>query len=274
MKHDFASSGKMGLAALALAALVAGCNGGTMGAAPAGSNMMPSTVQGLGNAMMSPDRKKHRGACIATTNSQNFNGTAIAKGDYIWFSSVTSFPGNNSRVKVLMRDSKIEFSDGAKTYKIDGPKMRITVGESNLKFKFDRRGAGKFGKHADRKGTFRLKAPLNTAGNDLLNGVAYKVPVDLPGGIQNVTWSAKFYSKNGVKAMHWQWGAAVYTRFSNNYRKLQVKPLDDNHYPPNNSDHAGTPEAFKNFVIGGATGGGGSNYTGGLGPTVNVTPCR
>src|SRR6202035_1265561 len=108
MKQDYASSGKMGLSALALAALVAGCNGGTMGAAPAGSNMMPSSAQGLnGNAMVSPDKRKPV-ACLATTNSQNFNGNAIAKGDYIWFSSVTSFPGNKSPVKVLMRDSKIE----------------------------------------------------------------------------------------------------------------------------------------------------------------------
>jgi len=29
-----------------------------------------------------------------------------------------------------------------------------------------------------------------------------------------------------------------------------------------NSDHAGTPENFKTFVVGGATGGGGSNFTG------------
>lgn len=275
MKYDYASSGKAGPAALALAALVAGCNGGTpMSASPAGSSILPSSAQGLGDDALSPDRKKHRGACLAVTNSQNFNGTAIAKGDYIWFSSVTSFPGNKNAVKVMMRDSKIELSDGIKTLKIVGPKMRLALGSANLKFKFDRRGGGKFGKFKNGKGTFRLEAPLNTSGNDLLNGIAYKVPVDLPGGIQNVTWSAKFYSKSGVQSMHWQWGAAVYTRFSNNYRKLQVKPLDDNHYPPNNSDHAGTPEAFKSFVIGGATGGGGSNYTGGLGPTVNVVPCR
>src|SRR5439155_361606 len=39
-----------------------------------------------------------------------------------------------------------------------------------------------------------------------------------------------------------------------------------------NSDHAGTPEAFKPYVIGGARGGGGSNYTGSLSGTVAVAP--
>jgi hypothetical protein len=55
-----------------------------------------------------------------------------------------------------------------------------------------------------------------------------------------------------------------------------VKPTDDNNVfsedcvnsssdcsgQYRNSDHAGTPENFKEFVIGGARGGGGSNWTG------------
>ena len=282
MKQDYAFAGKAGIGALALALLVAGCNGGTpMGASPTGSSVLPSGISGMQNAnddnsdFASPDKRhRHHRACAAVTNSQNFNGTAIAKGSWIWFSSVTSFPGNNSPVKVEMRGSKIEFSDGRKTYRIKGPRMRIALGGSALKFKFTRSFGGKFGKLFGRRGTFSLKAPLNTAGNDYLDGIAYRVPADLPGGIQNVTWSGKFYSKSGVQSMHWQWGAAVYTKFSRNYRRLGVKPLDDNHYAPYNSDHAGTPERFKNFVTGGATGGGGANYTGGLGPTVNVTPCR
>ena len=44
---------------------------------------------------------------------------------------------------------------------------------------------------------------------------------------------------------------------------LHVKPVDDNDASSyRNSDHAGTPEFFEDDVIGGARGGGGSNYTG------------
>jgi hypothetical protein len=43
-----------------------------------------------------------------------------------------------------------------------------------------------------------------------------------------------------------------------------VKPVDDTKASASyqNFDHAGTPESFKPYVIGGAMGGGGSNYTG------------
>ncbi len=51
--------------------------------------------------------------------------------------------------------------------------------------------------------------------------------------------------------------------FGADYNSLGVKPVDDNKASQNkNSDHAGTPENFKSFVIGGARGGGGSNFTG------------
>jgi len=56
-------------------------------------------------------------------------------------------------------------------------------------------------------------------------------------------------------------------------RLAGVKPVDDNQTSNyQNSDHAGTPESFKASVTGGATGGGGSNYTGSYSPTVSVTP--
>jgi hypothetical protein len=54
---------------------------------------------------------------------------------------------------------------------------------------------------------------------------------------------------------------------------LGVKPVDDPHASPYaNSDHAGTPEAFRQWVTGGATGGGGSNFTGSYSATASVAP--
>src|SRR5262249_53780935 len=73
--------------------------------------------------------------------------------------------------------------------------------------------------------------------------------------------------------LKWQWSAAVYTNFGADYNAFNVKPLDSNSatiYP--NSDHAGTPEAFKSFVVGGARGGGGSNFTGSYSATAAVIP--
>lgn len=275
-----------GAGSVILALLLSGCagNGASPGSAGAGQGFAPATagdnaapanvaqtngVDEDSSDAVTPDqfrRHHHHGACAPVTNTQNFNGTAINKGDYIWFSSVMSFPGNQGGLKVQMTDSTIRFSDGSRNFKIKGPAMTAVLGSSKVRLKFD---------NDKRKGSqWTLRAPVNTAGNDYLNGIAYRVTRALPGGIQNVTWSGKFFSKSGVQQMHWQWGAAVYTRFSGKYQRLGVKALDDNHYPPYNSDHAGTPERYKGFVTGGATGGGGGNYTGGLGPTINVTPCK
>jgi hypothetical protein len=95
------------------------------------------------------------------------------------------------------------------------------------------------------------------AGNDFLAALTF------PGGIKNVIWQATFSSGTSGLTVNWQWGAAVYTNFSADYNSLAVKPVDDNKASQfQNSDHAGTPENFKPFVIGGARGGGGSNFTG------------
>jgi hypothetical protein len=64
----------------------------------------------------------------------------------------------------------------------------------------------------------------------------------------------------------------VYTSFNPNYTALGVKPVDDNDASIyHNSDHAGTPENYKQNVIGGARGGGGSNYTGSYSGTGGIT---
>jgi hypothetical protein len=102
------------------------------------------------------------------------------------------------------------------------------------------------------------------AGNDLMTAVEFKVPASgLPGGTKDVAFTATFSSYATGLTVNWQWGASVYTSLDTDYSALGVKPVDDNKASEyKNSDHAGTPENFKPFVTGGATGGGGSNYTG------------
>lgn len=93
----------------------------------------------------------------------------------------------------------------------------------------------------------------------------------LAGGIKNVSWQANFSTDTAGISLQWQWAAAVYTSFSSDYTALGVKPVDDNKASQyQNSDVAGTPENFKLSVTGGATGGGGSNYTGGLSGTAST----
>jgi hypothetical protein len=106
-----------------------------------------------------------------------------------------------------------------------------------------------------------------------LDGVSFTPAGGLPGGIKNVTWSGEFSTDTPGIKVNWQWAAAVYTQFSADNNALNVKPVDANNLSAyKNSDHAGTPESFKSFVVGGACGGGGANYTGSYSGTASVTP--
>jgi hypothetical protein len=104
-----------------------------------------------------------------------------------------------------------------------------------------------------------------------LSGVALPVTTDLPGGINPVSWTGNFSSDSSGVTLSWAWAAAVYSDFTTDYNALGVKPVDSSSASSyQNSDHAGAPENYKSFVTGGARGGGGSNYTGGLSSTVVV----
>jgi hypothetical protein len=110
------------------------------------------------------------------------------------------------------------------------------------------------------------------AGNTFFSAVWYLVPANFPTGLNPVTWSGTITSDTPGVTVNWQWGAAVYTSFNSSYAALGVKPVDDTDASMyHNADHAGTPENFKQYVIGGARGGGGSNYTGSYSGTGGVT---
>jgi hypothetical protein len=225
---------------------------------------------------VTPDKRRrhhHRGGyCAAVTLTQHFNGQAIPKGAWMLFTSVAQFPGNHGALRVQMKDSKLYFFDGYKGKALMGPNMTETIGSASVRLKFNGGGGGgKFG--GGGTGGWDMKAPSNTGGNNFLDDIAVRVPHALPGNMQNVTWSAKFYSKSDIQQMHWQWGAAMYTKLTTSYKRLGVKPLDDQKYPPFNNDPAGTPERYKNWYDQQGGGTGGQHYTGIGGPNANVTPC-
>jgi len=201
--------------------------------------------------------------CTATSISSNFSGTPIASGDTIWFSSVLkatglgthpvtltfsgqtiTFTANHTPTTLAVPDAQVTFSPTATsaTTTFTGGRWVTTVPSSGL------------------------------AGNAFLSGLEYQPPGGLPGGVQPVLWSGTLTSDTPGVSINWQWAAAAYTTFSPDYNSLGVKPVDDTKASVyKNSDHAGTPEAFKPFVTGGATGGGGANYTGSLSGTGKST---
>ncbi len=194
----------------------------------------------------------HAQSCSITSN---FNGTPIGEGDYIWFNSVISVKGLGSQPVTL------SFTNSTITFNVNGVPQTINVPDAQVTYSPSTTLATT-GFDANTWTTDLQSSGL--AGKDFLSAVAVQVPSGgWPGGIQPVSWTGTFSANAQGITVQWQWAAAVYTQFGSDYNSVGVKPVDDNQASQyKNSDHAGTPENFKQFVIGGARGGGGSNYTG------------
>jgi hypothetical protein len=191
---------------------------------------------------------------ISSSITSEFNGTSIPGNDFIWFNSVIHLSGSlpATPFTISVRDASISFSAGGTNYTLSVPDATITFDSSA-------KATTTFS-----NGGFVTETNPSFSGNTFLAGLAFEVPSKgFPGGIKPVTWTADFSaSKPGVD-LNWQWAAAVYTSFGTDYNTLGIKPTDDPKADTYmNSDHAGTPEAYLSFVLGGARGGGGSNYTG------------
>ena len=106
--------------------------------------------------------------------------------------------------------------------------------------------------------------PFDLDDATFLTGIPWLVPAGgIPADIEPVTWCETFASDTAGVDIGWRWSAAAYSSFSGDYNTLGVKPMNTDHdNPPANRDNAGTPENFKTFVIPGARGKGGKNYTG------------
>jgi len=198
---------------------------------------------------------------IETSEAQtecNFNGTAIPCPRYLWFIAVgkLSTPAI-APVTIFMLNQHITFTANSINYDLLVPDGATTFDAATTTATTTFTGAN----------TWSTAVPLGASGNQFFAALAFPVPCPdgLPGSIQPVSWSADFFASKPGATISWTWSAAAYTSFTTAYNSLGVKASDSNQYLPYmNSDHAGTPENYKTFVVGGATGGGGSNYTGSL----------
>jgi hypothetical protein len=200
---------------------------------------------------------------ISSSITADFNGTPIPGNAFIWFNSVIHLSGGvpTTPFTTSIQDARISFSAGGTNYSLSVPDAVIT-------FDSTAKATTTFS-----NGGFVTETNPSFSGNTFLAGLAFRVPLTgFPGGIKSVTWTADFSASTPGVQLHWQWAAAVYTSFSTNDNTLGIKPTDA---PAAslylNSDHAGTPEAFKSFVIGGARGGGGANATGSYSGTADIS---
>ncbi len=193
----------------------------------------------------------------------NFNGTDIDPGSTIWFNNIVKVEGRGGAAALVC------FENVSISLNVDG--TLLTVPAPDTYIAFDPTATLATTVFVPAVNAWFTTVPASYSGNVFLSGVALPVPNGLPGGISPVTWSGDFSTNLNGLSMKWKWAAAVYTSFPTDYNAIGVKPIDGssmNPYP--NSHHAGTPENYGSFVVGGARGGGGSNFTGSYSGTSTV----
>jgi hypothetical protein len=200
--------------------------------------------------------------CQLTTSARtNFNAAPISANNYIWFTSVLH-PSGLGPNPVTIHFTQQTISSANFTLPVPDATVIFDPATITATTVFN---GGMWETHVPSTGF---------AGNTFFSALGYQVPANLPGGIKNVTWSGMITSDTPGVNINWKWAAAVYSSFNADYDLLGIKPVDDNNASQyKNSDHAGTPENYKSFVIQGATGGGGANYTGGYSGSATVR-CR
>jgi hypothetical protein len=211
--------------------------------------------------------------CAAmSANASGFNGTSIDAGQWIWFNANFKATGIPSTGAVItFQGSKIVNADTGAALTNSAPNARITFSPS---------APCSTTTYDTMTNTWFTIVPMRADDEIFLTGVAVPVPAGgMPGGI-NVNWTGTF-DTGGVPgiSIDWKWGAAVYSSLSSDLNALAVKPGHQTACGMNGSDHAGTPEGvnddnqpWKGFVVGGARGGGGSNWTGSWSGTQSEAP--
>lgn len=194
------------------------------------------------------------------TITSNFNGTSISAGNYIYFNSVINPSGLSSTqpTTITLSNASISFTNNGQTYNISLPGSTITYvpGGSTATTTYS-------------GGMYTTTVPLNTSGNEFLTALPWQVPVNFSGGTNPVIFTGTFSSSTPGVTGNVQFSAAVYTSLPTDPNQLGIKVVDDNNF--GGSYHAGTPVTYRNNVVGGARGGGGSNFTGSYSATGHFT---
>jgi hypothetical protein len=189
----------------------------------------------------------------------NFNSTPIPGGDTVWFSSVGKVSGVTGTTSLHLTGGTVSFTANGTAYTVPVPDTTVTFTQLATKATTTYSAGG-----------WLVTAPPRFNGNVFLGGAELPVPAGLPGGIKNVTWQTDVTADAPKVSVSWKWGAAVYSSFGAP-GAVGAKAVDDmkvDFYRTN--DPAGTPEAFKGFVVRGGTGTGGNSYTGGSSTSKSV----
>jgi hypothetical protein len=230
-------------------------NGRTLNASFAGSADLAASSGTAELTVTAPLQGQQ--SCIRS----DFRSAAVAGGNYLWFSSIFRVRDVSEQlvhISFFQASAQFQYTDsGGNVVTVNQPlpDAHITIDPSATAAStaFD-----------SVSNLWNTTIPWDIDDNAFLTGVPWLVPAGgIPGDIEPVTVCGTFASDVANVDIGWRWAAAAYSSFSSDDATLGVKPMDTDHdNPGNNHDRAGTPENYKQFVITGARGKGGKNYTG------------
>jgi hypothetical protein len=192
-------------------------------------------------------------ACSAQSSiSFQFNGFGIGGGSYIWF---------NSAMKLISQVPSSGLTIDFSGQTVQSSAFSLAPPNSEVTFSWS--AATATTTFNTTTNTWVTTVPAGFGDITFMSGLAYHVPnPGLSGETSPVIWNITVSGSTSF-SIQWQWGAAVYASFSGDYNALGVKPLNSATLDSyQNGDPAGTPENFKSQVVPGATGNGGTNWTG------------
>lgn len=215
-------------------------------------------------------------ACTASaSNPSNFNGTSVPAGNYLWFNAI--FKVNN----IPKSGTTIDFNNGSVTFTAGGIPYNLAV--PNAKVTFSTSASCTSTTFDSSTNTWMTTVPVTGDDEIFLTGLAWPVPSGgLPPGANPVNFNGTYSTETAAPGLsiQMQWSAAAYSSFTTDYNALQIKAGHQTACGQSNGDHAGTPEgvdnnntAWKNYLVAGPRGGGGSNFTGSWSGTLNIQIC-
>jgi hypothetical protein len=158
--------------------------------------------------------------CVINSSiTQSFNNTAIPAGRFIWFNSSFN-PGSlgtgTAPVTIIVTNTKVTFTANSVQYVLNVPDARI---------RFDVLALSASTQFVNN--VWETIVPRSFTSYVFMNGLSYTVPVNFPGSITNVVWTANVsIDKTGISLAR-RWSAAVYTSFAAN-AGVNVKPISSN----------------------------------------------
>jgi hypothetical protein len=193
--------------------------------------------------------------------NSDFRNVAVPGGSYLWFNSIFKVKDvTKHRITITFFQSSVQFQ-----YK-DTSQHVVTVNQAmpDAKIVIDPSVTTASTTFDAINNVWITTVPFDLDDAAFLTGLPWLVPAGgIPGDIEPVTFCGTFASDTAGVDIGWRWAAAAYSSFSSDNSVLGVKPMFTDHdNPGTNRDLAGTPENFKQFVIPGARGRGGKNYTG------------